>query len=117
MSLLTASSRELLTQYPSFDPALPVILVDFDGVLATNTWPSPTLGQPDEDAIRMVQHYAAEGCEVHVFTARPESHHQRIWAWLRGQQMDHLIYDVTRTKVAASAYFDDKAVRWPLSCG
>lgn len=102
--------------YPDFDPALPVIAFDFDGVLAENTWPSPRLGLPEENAIKALTHYATEGCEIHVLTARPDSHFPRIWRWLECQQIDHLIYDVTSTKMAASLYFDDRAVRWPL-CG
>lgn len=116
MTPLRYRDTPVRSRYPEHMVDLPVVCVDFDGVLATNTWPSPALGQPDADAIRLVQHYAAEGCEVHIFTARPQSHWPRIWAWLRGQQIEHLIYDVSNVKRAACLYFDDRAVRWPL-CG
>lgn len=93
---------------------LPVVAFDFDGVLAENTWPSPVLGQPNREALRALLHYAEGGCEVHILTARPDSHFDRIWAWLRSQQVDHCVYNVTGRKMAASLYFDDRAVRWPL---
>lgn len=117
VSRLTAMSRETLTRYPAFDPALPVVAFDFDGVLASNTWPSPRLGFAQREAILALQHYAEEGCEVHILTARPDSHFDRIWQWLRDQQIDHCVYDVSGRKMAASIYFDDRAVRWPLVCG
>lgn len=101
--------------YPPHDPALPIVLVDFDGVLSTSVWPSPTLGEPDPDALALVGHYHDEGCEVHVFTARPDSHFYRIWCWLEEAGIAGLIYDVTGRKIAASLYFDDRAVRWPLN--
>ena len=106
---------DLVSRYPEVMPDLPVVAFDFDGVLATNTWPSPTLGSPNRDAILALQHYAEQGCEVHILTARPDSHFSRIWAWLEGQQIGHCVYDVTGRKMAASIYFDDRAVRWP--CG
>ena len=101
-----------ITRYPEHMRDLPVVLIDFDGVLATNTWPSPALGQPDPEAIRLIQHYTEQGCEVHIFTARPEDHFSRIWAWLRGQQIDHLVYSVTNKKLPASVYIDDRCYNW-----
>ena len=100
--------------YPKVDPRLPVVAFDFDGVLATNTWPSPRLGLPNQDAVLALLHYADSECEVHVLTARPDSHFPRIWKWLEGQQIDHAVYNVTGRKMAASIYFDDRAIRWPL---
>lgn len=101
-------------KYPDHDPALPVVAIDFDGVLAENTWPSPELGKLDRDAWHLVRHYHDQGCEVIVFTARPESHHARIWRWLAGHGLGGMVYDVTNLKPKACAYFDDRAVRWPL---
>lgn len=101
-------------RYPQFDVRLPVVAIDFDGVLARNTWPSPALGEPDPDAIEMVKHYYSRGCEVIVFTARPASHHERIRQWLAENSIFYAVYDVTNIKPVASVYVDDRAVRWPL---
>lgn len=100
--------------YPAHDPALPVVVFDFDGVLADNRWPSPSLGNPDVNALKAIEHYCEQNCEVIILTARPESHFVRIWKWLRDFDIDWAVYDVTNRKPAASLYFDDRAVRWPL---
>ena len=101
--------------YPEHDPTLPVIAVDFDGVLASSHWPSPKIGEPDFDALWLVEHYHRTGCEVIVFTARPVSHHPRIWKWLEKHGIEWCVYDVTNIKPVACLYFDDRAVRWPLA--
>lgn len=100
--------------YPPHDPQLPVVAVDFDGMLASSHWPSPRLGEPDYAAFSLVHHYHREGCEIIVFTARPTSHHARIWEWLETHDLAHVVYDVTNVKPVASLYFDDRAIRWPL---
>lgn len=99
---------------PAHDPALPVVAFDFDGVLARNLWPSPKIGEADANALAAIEDYYAAGCEVVIFTARPESHFPRIWAWLEDHGVAWMIYDVTDHKPRASLYFDDRAVRWPL---
>ena len=106
----------MAVNYPAHDPSLPVVAVDFDGVLASNTWPSPALGTLDLDAKDLVIHYFNEGCEVVVFTARPESHLGRIREWLAECGLFVCVYEVTNRKPKACLYFDDRAVRWPL-CG
>ena len=100
---------------PLHDPNHKVVAFDFDGVLAANTWPSPKLGLPDYDALDAVCHYFSAGCEVVVFTARPESHFPRIWKWLEEQGLEDVVYDVTGRKPQCCLYFDDRAVRWPLA--
>ena len=101
-------------QYPKHDPALPVVCLDFDGVVAGNTWPSPSVGELDPRALRMMEWYFDKGCEIIVQTARPESHFRRIWRWLEDLDIDYLVYDITNRKPRACLYFDDRAVRWPL---
>lgn len=100
--------------YPAHDPALPVVAFDFDGVIVENSWPSPSIGNPDPDALEAVIHYFDHGCEIVIFTARPTSHLGFIWRWLEEAELDGYIYDVTNTKPRACLYFDDRAVRWPL---
>ena len=101
-------------KYPEVDPRLPVVAFDFDGVCASNTWPSPKLGRPDNDAFDAMCHYNALGCEVVIFTARPDEHLPEIRKWLRDYQMHNIVYEVTNRKPKASIYFDDRAIRWPL---
>lgn len=100
--------------YPKHNPTLPVVAFDFDGVLAKSTWPSPRLGKPDPEAFAAMEHYFDLGCEIVVFTARPDEHLPEIRHWLRDYQMSSIVYEVTNRKPTASLYFDDRAVRWPL---
>lgn len=104
----------MAVKYPEPNPALMTVAIDFDGVLAENTWPSPKLGKLDREAWHLVRHYFDQGCEVVIFTARPESHHERIWRWLAEAGLFNMVYDVTRIKPQCCLYFDDRAVAWPL---
>ena len=107
---------DLALTYPEHDPALPVVAFDFDGVIAENTWPSPRLGAGNPDAFDAMCHYNALGCEIVIFTARPDEHLPEIRAWLRDYSMSSIVYEITNRKPRACLYFDDRAVRWPL-CG
>lgn len=100
--------------YPAHDPKLPVVAFDFDGVVATNTWPSPALGDIDDDAVEAMLHYYRLGCEVTIFTARPDEHLATIREWLKDYALAGIVYEVTNRKPRACLYFDDRAVRWPL---
>ena len=106
---------KIAKRYPPFDPRLAVVCFDFDGVLASAKWPKPEIGEPDPDAKEAIEHYASRGCEVVVCSARPASHHPRIWRWLDEQGLSWAVYDVTNVKPVACLYFDDRAVRWPLA--
>jgi len=101
--------------YPPLDPGLPIVSVDFDGVLAEATWPSPHLGRSIQAGIDLVFHYVNEGAEVHILTARPPSHWPWIWKWLDGVGLHGLIYDVSNVKQPACMYIDDRAWRFPLA--
>lgn len=97
---------------PAHDPALPVVAFDLDGTLAADTWPSPRVGLADHDALDALVEYYEAGCEVIVFTARPESHFPRIWRWLEQHGVAQCVYDVTNRKPVASVYLDDRAHNW-----
>ena len=103
--------------YPAHDPALPVVCFDFDGVVARNTWPSPRLGYQDPEAFKAMLHYYDAGCEVVIFTARPDEHLPLIRTWLKERGMDYVVYEITNRKPKCCLYFDDRAVRWPLKGG
>lgn len=108
-------TRSSLGAFPEIDPALPVVAVDFDGVLAEANWPNPGIGHSIQAGIDLVLHYRhVENCEVVIFTARPESHFPRIWKWLDSVGLHGVIYDVTNRKPTACLYFDDRARRFPL---
>ena len=100
--------------YPEHNPALAVVAFDFDGVIASNTWPRPDFGTLDQDAAAAMIHYFGLGCEIVVFTARPDEHLKEIREWLRQLSLSHIVYEVTNRKPRACLYFDDRAVRWPL---
>jgi hypothetical protein len=102
--------------YPLPDTSmnLSVICVDFDGVLAEDTWPSPEIGDPIEAGLDMVEWYATHEFAVVIFTARPEAHKMALWGWLAANGLRGLIYDVVCDKPRAALYIDDKARRWPL---
>ena len=99
---------------PEHDPMLPVVAFDFDGVVAKDTWPSPKIGKANMDAFDAMVHYNALGCEVVIFTARPDEHLPVIRNWLCDYSMGNIVYEVTNRKPKACLYFDDRAVRWPL---
>lgn len=100
--------------YPPFNPELPVVSVDLDGVLANSNWPSPEIGAPIQAGIDLVLHYFGEGAEIRILTARPESHWPRVWKWLDMVGLHGVVYDVSNVKVPACHYFDDRGWRFPL---
>jgi hypothetical protein len=83
--------------------------MDFDGLLAEGTWPSPRIGKPIGRGIAILIYYANQGREIIIHTARPESHKERIWAWLRMSSLQDHVYDVVCGKPVADIYIDDKA--------
>ena len=68
----------------------------------------------DNDAANAIIHYYDSGCEVVVFTARPDEHLPEIREWLRQMSLSDYVYEVTNRKPRCCLYFDDRAVRWPL---
>ena len=85
------------------------VVMDFDGTLAEGVWPSPRIGKPMGKGIAILIYYASQGREVIVHTARPESHKERIFAWLRMAGLQDHVYDVVCGKPVADLYIDDKA--------
>jgi len=85
------------------------VVIDFDGVLAEGVWPENRIGKPIGQGIAILIFYAAQGREVVVYTARPESHKERILAWLRMAGLQDKVYDVVCGKPVADLYVDDKA--------
>jgi hypothetical protein len=85
------------------------VCIDFDGTLAEGVWPSPRIGKPMGKGIAILIYYASQGREVIVYTARPESHKERIFAWLRMSGLQDHVYDVVCNKPVADIYIDDKA--------
>lgn len=96
--------------FPASD--IKTIAFDFDGVLATNLWPSPNIGEPVTAAIELAKNYFDHGYEVVVYTARPESHRGGLFTWLNANGMG-FVYDVICNKPRAALYIDDKAAKWP----
>ncbi|MGI0013636.1 MAG: hypothetical protein ACREBU_09375 [Nitrososphaera sp.] len=88
------------------------VCVDFDGVLAEDTWPSPRIGNPIPEGLEEVTDFIEQGYAVIVYTARPESHKMRIWGWLSANGFRDLVYDVVCGKPQAILYLDDKAVKF-----
>ena len=91
------------------DHGLHRVLVDFDGVLATDTWPNRSLGRPIKLGIELLKHYFYGGYEVVIYTARPSSHKESIWDWLVVNDIHDLVYDVVTDKPQAWLYIDDRA--------
>ena len=90
-----------------------VVAFDLDDTLARGCYPSPEIGQPIPLALEGVAYYAGLGYEILVYTARPESHKQRIWEWLEQHGIRWMIYDIHCGKPRAGVYIDDKAVAFP----
>lgn len=95
----TSTSPGLGRGFPEPIKGLPV-LVDFDGVLAENIWPSPELGHLRQQGADIVNYYYYKGYGVYVFTARPADHKPLIKEWLRRHLLDRKVYDVICDKPA-----------------
>lgn len=91
------------------DHGLHRVLIDFDGVLATDTWPSPAVGEPIPKGIDILLHYAGKGYEVSIYTARPKEHLHSIHDFLWDNGLDKLVYEVICCKPRAWLYIDDRA--------
>ena len=89
--------------------ALPVVF-DLDGTLAENTWPSPRIGRANPQAFKMLRHYANEGREIVIYTARPHTHQEAIWDWVHRHGIGNIVYDVVTGRPRAALYIDDRAV-------
>ena len=87
-----------MTTWPEVPEGFYVVAFDLDGTLAKNCWPDPGVGPLIPEIRDGVLHYLAEGCEVIVYTARPEAHWPRIWRWLKDEGLGNAIYDVTNRK-------------------
>lgn len=94
---------------PEPHPKMERVAFDFDGILAENTWPSPAIGEPIQDGIDLLLHYHAQGLEIVIYTARPQSHEKRIWWWLEWYGLHEKVYDVVCGKPVAGLYIDDRA--------
>jgi hypothetical protein len=94
--------------YPKPVEGLPIVGIDLDGVLCQNQWPNPGLGAPIKSGIALVIHYANEGNEIIVYTARPPSHAPRIWAWLTQVGLSTHVYDVVCGKPRLGLMVDDR---------
>ncbi|MEM4721777.1 MAG: hypothetical protein QXT73_06950 [Candidatus Methanomethylicaceae archaeon] len=85
------------------------ICVDFDGVLAEyDGWRGPSvLGKPMEGAKDFLVQLVRMGYRVVVHTAREPL---LIRNWLKEHGMFKLVSKVTKEKIPASAYIDDRAI-------
>lgn len=88
------------------------ICVDLDGTLAEDTWPESRIGAPIPEGIEMLKHYRALGFAIVIFTARPESHGEKIWNWIYDHELEELVYDVQTGKPLACLYIDDRGWRF-----
>ncbi len=100
---------------PDPAPGLPVVVIDLDGTLAESTWPSPTIGAPLKEGVDALVRWRARGCQIVIWTARPESHRGRIQRWLTEQGLADLVFDVQCDKPIGGLYVDDRAWRPPWS--
>lgn len=87
------------------------VCVDFDGVLNTyDGWQGEeALFEPRPGASDFLFALFQQGCRVVVFTTRPAD---RVWQWLRYYEIDGLVDDITDHKPPATAYIDDRAIRF-----
>ena len=89
------------------------ICVDLDGTLAQGWWPDPTIGSPIDATRDAMRAAFDDGWEIVIYTSRPASHRDEIRAWLDRNDMD-FVYDIITDKISAAAYWDDRAVEFPL---
>lgn len=92
---------------------LKTVAIDFDGTLAEGTWPSPELGAPIQLGVDAACFYYGKGFEVVIYTARPLTHREAIFAWCRDHGLGGVVYDVICDKPRAALYIDDRAISFP----
>lgn len=86
-----------------------VIAVDLDGTLAKRTT-GGGIGAPIRDMVDRVKKWTEAGREVVIFTARAETQHRQVQAWLLSAGLPML--NVTNIKDSEmSEFWGDKAVR------
>lgn len=96
---------------------MPVIAVDFDGVLHdTSTTKPPELGRPIQDATTGMMQLRRKGYKLIVFSSRAVNPGVRAQMsdWLKSHRI--LFDDITNEKPIADYYIDDKAITfksWP----
>jgi hypothetical protein len=85
------------------------VCVDFDGVLAEYTgWKGPDhLGTPGPGAKHFLEQINSLGMLVIILTTREPG---KVREWLLQNDMIHLVSRVTREKLPALAYIDDRAI-------
>ena len=89
--------------------SLDVVCIDLDGTLAEGVWPRPGVGKPLPDAEDMLRYYFKRGWAIVIHTARPWSHEETIWKWLRTNKFDQYVYNVVCGKPIAALYIDDRS--------
>lgn len=104
--------RKREARYPSIqatDRGLHRVLIDLDGTLAQDTWPQVRVGEPIPEGVEILKHYAKQGFEVCIYTARPRSHWSVIHKWLCLHGLDEMVYDVICEKPTGWLFIDDRA--------
>ena len=87
---------------------LPIVF-DLDGTLAEGTYPEPHIGKAIPSMVKLVHYFASHDREIIIHTARPESHRDAIWRWVRLHGLENAIYDVVTGKPRGSLYIDDRS--------
>jgi hypothetical protein len=87
------------------------IAIDFDGVVhqySRGWWDGSCYDHPVEGAIEAIEKLRDKGYNVVIFTARDDLEAVRFWF------EDHMSWapEVTNKKPRASAYIDDRAIRF-----
>jgi hypothetical protein len=92
-----------------------VIAVDLDGTLAKQTT-GGGIGSPIREMVDRVKQWTDAGREVVIFTARAETQHRQVQAWLQANGLPML--NITNIKDSEMGEFwDDKAVRVETDTG
>lgn len=105
--------RDLDVLFPSVPPeSMNIVCFDFDGTLATDTWPSPQCGEPILNGVSMLKHYVKTGYAIVIYSARPKSHESLIWRWLEEHDLRDFVYDVVGGKPRAALYVDDRGYKF-----
>ena len=93
---------------PQGNLTLDIVCIDLDGTLAESVWPVPGIGKLMSGAEDMLKFYFHKHA-ITIYTARPWSHEAAIWAWLKKNKLDHMVYSVVCGKPIACLYIDDKS--------
>lgn len=102
--------RENELQKKIEDGYIPIVAVDFDGVLNRYTgWKGENILFEPQSGVKYFLKKLCEDYDVVIFTCRNT---EKVKEWLKEHGLDRYVHGVTENKPKAVAYIDDRAINY-----